>query len=309
MKPVKQSDVLDAVLRALGLKVLNSAEPAARPASILSARPLRILLAEDNILNQKLAIRILETWGHSLVVAGNGKEALAAVEAGVFDLVLMDVQMPEMDGLAATAAIRRREGAGGKRLPIIGLTAHAMKRHRDICLGAGMDDYITKPIQKEELRLAMEKAMAWNAEAPSADPSNHIIQGLLSFADEAGANSATSEITGGFDEVMALARVGGDKALLKFQIDLFLGNEAWYRAKIRDAIAGMDRELIEREAHTLKGHVAAFSESARVAAFQLEVMASEGPPDRIEAALAVVEGEIERLRPILEAWSRTNTDR
>jgi two-component system sensor histidine kinase/response regulator len=111
----------------------------------------RILLAEDNAVSQKLAVRLLEKRGHSVTVAGNGKEALAALQADAFDLVLMDVQMPEMDGFEATAAIRELEKASGSHLPVIAMTAHARLGDRERRTAAGMDDYLTKPIQPEAL--------------------------------------------------------------------------------------------------------------------------------------------------------------
>jgi signal transduction histidine kinase/ligand-binding sensor domain-containing protein/ActR/RegA family two-component response regulator len=123
-------------------------------------RKFRILLAEDHVVNKKLAVRLLEKHGHSVVVAPNGREAISAVEKDTFDLVLMDVQMPEMDGLSATAAIRARERETGDHLPIIAVTAHAMKGDQERCLEAGMDGYITKPIRVEELLATIEQVMS-----------------------------------------------------------------------------------------------------------------------------------------------------
>ncbi|MBI4517748.1 MAG: PAS domain S-box protein [Deltaproteobacteria bacterium] len=151
-KPIRQSELLDAILLALGSVTLAS------PGALLSsespppaARSLRFLLAEDNAVNQKLVVRLLEKRGHHVEVANNGKEALAAVELDAFDLVLMDVQMPELDGFEATAAIREREQTTGRHVPIVAMTAHAMKGDEERCLQAGMDGYISKPIQVEKL--------------------------------------------------------------------------------------------------------------------------------------------------------------
>jgi signal transduction histidine kinase/ActR/RegA family two-component response regulator len=129
----------------------------AAPAPSAVGRPLHILLAEDNPVNQRVAVRTLEKRGHTVRVAGNGREAVEAWQAQRFDVVLMDVQMPEVDGFEATAAIRAREGAG-RRTPIIAMTAHAMKGDRERCLAAGMDGYVTKPFQVEELFRALEAA-------------------------------------------------------------------------------------------------------------------------------------------------------
>ena len=156
LKPVKQSELLEAIELALGITVpreelLRSA--AQQPHHV---RSLHVLLAEDSLVNQKLAVALLEGQGHTVTVVNNGKEAVAATAAQKFDLVLMDVQMPEMDGLEATAQIRAREQPTGTHLPIIAMTAHALKGDRERCLAAGMDNYVAKPIRAEELFQAID---------------------------------------------------------------------------------------------------------------------------------------------------------
>jgi two-component system sensor histidine kinase/response regulator len=130
----------------------------------------RILLAEDNLINQRFAVRTLEKMGHQILVAQNGEEALAVLKTEKIDLVLMDVQMPEIDGLAAAREIRKRELGGRERMPIIAMTAHAMKGDRENCLDAGMDDYIAKPIAREELQQVIERVMKARREALSPQP-------------------------------------------------------------------------------------------------------------------------------------------
>jgi CheY-like chemotaxis protein len=125
-----------------------------------SGESLKVLLAEDNAVNQRLAVRLLEKRGHRVVVAANGREALEALEKDRFDLVLMDVQMPEMDGMEATAAIRKKESKSGAHQWVIALTAHAMKGDRENCLAAGMDGYLTKPIRPQELDEVLENCLA-----------------------------------------------------------------------------------------------------------------------------------------------------
>jgi two-component system sensor histidine kinase/response regulator len=160
-KPVKQSQLLDAIMLALG----SAAEPAAdaplitRHSLSRSHEHYSILLAEDNIINQKLAVHVLENRGHKVTVANSGKEALEELERGTFDLVLMDVQMPEMDGFQATAAIRSREAGTGVRLPIVAMTAHAMAGDRERCLQAGMDDYVSKPLKPIDLFQTIDRAI------------------------------------------------------------------------------------------------------------------------------------------------------
>jgi two-component system, sensor histidine kinase and response regulator len=158
-KPVRQAELLDAILTALGTRPTKEASAAlvTRHSLRETSNHLRILLAEDNTVNQVLAVRLLEKRGHKVTVAGNGKEALAALGKDSFDLVLMDVQMPEMDGFEATAVIREKEKVSGNHLSIIAMTAHAMAGDRERCLEAGMDDYITKPIRSEELSAVLKR--------------------------------------------------------------------------------------------------------------------------------------------------------
>ena len=161
-KPIRQAELMSAILTALGTKSVVTPEQAAplvtrhslrehlRTAPVRSS-PLRILLVEDNAVNCLLALRLLQKRGNQVVVAGNGMEALALLEKESFDLALMDVQMPEMDGFQATAAIREKERVTGNHLPVIAMTAHAMVGDKERCLAAGMDDYITKPIDPAEM--------------------------------------------------------------------------------------------------------------------------------------------------------------
>jgi signal transduction histidine kinase/DNA-binding response OmpR family regulator len=152
-KPVDQARLAELVKAALG-RGSKRPDPDARLAREPDAdapQPLRILLAEDNLVNQKVAARLLQKQGHSVEIANNGVEALSAWERQEFDLILMDVQMPEMDGLETTAAIRQREQTSGAHVPIIALTAHAMSGDRETCLAAGMDGFVTKPIRKDDL--------------------------------------------------------------------------------------------------------------------------------------------------------------
>jgi CheY-like chemotaxis protein len=156
-KPVSQSELLDAVLRVAGLK-RSEAKPAlvTRHSLREEVRSLRILLAEDNAVNQLLATRLLEKQGHHVATVGNGRAALERLEKETFDLILMDIQMPEMDGFEATAAIRKQEESTGKHLPIVAMTAHAMEGDRERCLAAGMDGYIAKPVRAKDLIDAIE---------------------------------------------------------------------------------------------------------------------------------------------------------
>jgi PAS domain S-box-containing protein len=178
-KPVTQTDLLRAIQNALGKSLVDARGRPVLPADAQShpaapqapSRRLRVLLAEDNLVNQRLGALLLERLGHAATVAGDGKEALAVLEREEFDLVLMDVQMPEMDGLEATRTLRRREAEGGRRLPVLALTAYAMKGDKERCLDAGMDGYLSKPIDEKELRQAIHSLFpaTGNAESPHGD--------------------------------------------------------------------------------------------------------------------------------------------
>jgi PAS domain S-box-containing protein len=307
MKPVNQPDLLSAILTALGAPLPAAAEPsdaACRPA----CRPLRVLLAEDNVVNQKLALRLLEKQGHTVVIVRTGREALAELGVGSaeessadpsgvtpaafapdpFDLVLMDVQMPEMDGMEAARRIRRHEAARGGRVPILAMTAHAMKGDRERCLEAGMNGYVAKPVQPHELYSAIADAVAGQAPAlprPSSD----------------GDGRAALQP---FDRRQAMANVAGDADLLGELVQEFVATWPAQRAELLAAVARMDRPAVGRLAHLIKGGVGNFAAEAAVAAAQrLETLAgADGVPGIVEAANCVVE-EIERLRPALEAFA------
>ena len=160
IKPAKQSEMHDAVVSSLNALGITPTVPevAQDPAQATgTTAKLQILLAEDNLVNQKLAIGILGNLGHSVTVANNGIEALEKLEQGKFDLVLMDVQMPEMDGLVATQEIRRREATTNTHVPVVAMTAHAMKGDRERCLESGMDDYLCKPIRMKDMTEKLEE--------------------------------------------------------------------------------------------------------------------------------------------------------
>ena len=167
-KPVRQWELREAILSVLGMreKAGASTNLVTRHSLRETRKCLRMLLAEDNAINQALAVRLLSKRGHTVVVAVNGKEAVKAFETQNFDLILMDVQMPEMDGFEATAAIRQKEKSLGTHIPIIAMTAHAMKGDQERCLSAGMDEYLTKPIQIDELIKVTEGLMATRGSLP-----------------------------------------------------------------------------------------------------------------------------------------------
>jgi len=169
VKPIKQADLLNVMVRALGVssRHLHAPSPVIQSPRAEPCGPLRVLLVEDNIVNQRLAMRILEKQGHTVAVAGDGQEALELLQHESFHLAFMDIQMPGMDGLEATRQIREQEKQTGSRLPIVALTAHAMKDDRERCLKAGMDAYLSKPIQPEELLKTIAELLSRAAPVPT----------------------------------------------------------------------------------------------------------------------------------------------
>jgi two-component system sensor histidine kinase/response regulator len=285
-KPIGQSELLDAILLALGARTAeNRLHEAISPAEEKSkGRHLNILLAEDNSVNQKLAIRLLEKAGHTAVLATNGKEVLQAlkqVSPPGFDVVLMDIQMPEMDGMEATAAIREQEKSSGKHLPIIAMTANAMRGDRERYLGGGMDGYISKPIHPRGLLAEIERCLAGN-ERSTAMTENPSQQGEH------------------LDRTSLLERVEGDQELLAEMIRLFQADMPQLLGTMRNALRQGDMTLLERSAHSMKG--AAGNLSAKVAvdaASHLEQSAKNGDAESSKANLATLEGAVERLLPRL----------
>jgi signal transduction histidine kinase/DNA-binding response OmpR family regulator/HPt (histidine-containing phosphotransfer) domain-containing protein len=279
IKPVKPSDLLDAILTALAGTAPARRKPAgAAPAAAPAAAPLRILLAEDNAVNQKLAVRLLEKQGHQVLLAPNGRQAVDAVEEQPFDLVLMDVQMPEMNGLEAAAAIREREKVTGGHVPIIALTAHAMKGDREECVAAGMDDYITKPLQAKEL---------YEAIARQAPPLAQTVPGPV--ADD-----------NLLDQGAALARVGGDSDLLEELVELFLDDCPKLLAEIETAVVRRDGPAVQRCAHRMKGAVGVFASGpAFEAAKRLELAGRSPDLSGVDQEHNALRRELQRLQPLL----------
>jgi signal transduction histidine kinase/CheY-like chemotaxis protein/HPt (histidine-containing phosphotransfer) domain-containing protein len=289
-KPLKQSELFDAIVTALSQKpVVHEPSTPATPV-IGSRRHLRILLAEDNAVNQRLAVKLLEKQGHQVVVAGNGKEALAALERDQFDLILMDVQMPEMGGLEATARIREREKATSGHIPIVAMTAHALKGDRERCLEAGMDGYVAKPVQSRTLFETIDSVLPAEAASDAELPTP---------ADEA---AAKVEV---FDSEAALAMIDGDLELFGELVTLFMSESAELLDQIRDAFTRRDAKALERAAHSLKGSVGAFhAEAARLAAQRLEDLGKAGDFEQAGSVCEELETEVARLSDALAEYQR-----
>ena len=275
-KPVDQRELLSAIGRVLARE---PGQRAVMPSSMLPAelpeRRLHVLLAEDNLVNQRLAQSLLERRGHKVTIAANGREAVNAVTAHSFDVVLMDVQMPEMGGFEATAAIRALETSRrSARMPVIAMTAHAMKGDRERCLGAGMDEYLTKPLDPKHL-CALVEQMAGGAPAAVPDEANTL-------------------------SVDVLARVGGDRELLAEISRLFIDDAPRHLEHIRLALEARDGDALRRAAHGLKGAAANFDADGVVSAARtLEEMGRTGAFEKHDAVWRSLIRETERLISIL----------
>ncbi|PYM60404.1 MAG: hypothetical protein DMD79_15845, partial [Candidatus Rokuibacteriota bacterium] len=279
-KPVNQADLREAILVALGpaasgRSTADGAVPLVTRHTLRERRRrLHVLVAEDNPVNQKVAVRLLERHGHAVRVVGTGRDAVAAVAQTLFDLVLMDVQMPDMDGLEATVAIRARERADQtaaskrRRIPIVALTAHAMKGDADRCLAAGMDGYVSKPVSWEALQAEIERVLV-SADGLPAPP---------------------------VDLAVFLETVGGDRVLIRELVGVFVADCPGRRLELRQAIARADAEGLRQVAHGLKGALATLGATAAWAlAADLERRGEDGRLQDAEDTLARLEDELDRL--------------
>ncbi|MEO6235796.1 MAG: ATP-binding protein [Vicinamibacterales bacterium] len=249
--------------------------------AIPTAKRRRILVAEDNVVNQHVAVGLLTSRGHQVSLAENGREAIAALADGGFDLVLMDVQMPEMDGFEATAAIRLAEQGSGRRIRIVAMTARAMTGDREKCLAAGMDGYLSKPIDPAMLFAAVEEAVPGGA-GPIA---------LAAPAD------------GPVDRETLMTRVGGDEGLFREIVELFLADCPIRVAAIEAAVARRNPEEIRVAAHALKGSAGNLSATRLTAAARvLEALGAEGQVEGTATALQDLRVEARVASDVLREW-------
>jgi CheY-like chemotaxis protein/HPt (histidine-containing phosphotransfer) domain-containing protein len=254
VKPVKLSELFDAIALALGVAETTVRRGGGRREPVVELPPLDILLAEDSEVNQRLAVAMLEKHGHQVQVAATGHEVLSACSQHQFDLILMDVQMPEMDGLEATAAIRMRERQTGGHVPIVAMTAHALKGDREKCLAAGMDDYVAKPIHIADVFSAMASALKLASRSPAGRKSPE------SSENGRGAATAPPVIDGAVDWPAAFHSVKGDSDLLRDVVEAALEEVPRQVAAIREAGQRQDAAAMRLAAHGLKGAVRYFGE-------------------------------------------------
>jgi len=291
-KPVKQSELYNIVLRVLGFDALDDGwlsmvEPV--PGEL---PPLRILLVEDSLANQKVALAMLSGAGHTTVVANHGQEALDILAMQDFDVVLMDVQMPVMDGLKATAAIRAGEDSIHDHQPIVAMTAHAMSGDRERCLAAGMDEYVSKPVHQKPLFEAIAAAIGFEATNTSASriaTSSGILQ-----------PAASPKLV---DWTGPLTQLSGDHAVLKDITESYLNETIDNLSRLPAAIAAGNARESHRLAHTVKGAMRFFhAEAAQLHGQELEDLAATGDLTSAPQLFESLDVEVQRVLAVLKRF-------
>jgi PAS domain S-box-containing protein len=271
MKPVTQSELLDSIIDVMGLSTTDAAarqQPPTTPPVAVLKKKLNVLLAEDNKVNQKLAVSILEKQGHHVDVADNGKEAVMMVANGTYDLVLMDVQMPIMDGLDATRTIRANEQTTGGHQLIVAMTAHAMEGDRELCIESGMDDYLSKPIRIHDFAAKLKTLIEPEETPPSRvqtadvpvcasetlEPEGPVIE--LERNEPESDNVEGAERTAGHvDWELAAKATANDADLLRDLIGIFLNELPDLLQRLGAGVAAGDADSVKKVAHKVKGSV------------------------------------------------------
>jgi signal transduction histidine kinase/CheY-like chemotaxis protein len=294
-KPLASRELAEAIAAALGRRGADGArERAALLPERGERRRLRILVAEDNRINRHVALSILERQGHTVVVAENGRQAIQLLDSGGIDLVLMDVQMPELDGIAATALIREREKLTGHHVPIVAITAHAMKGDRDRCLAAGMDGYVSKPFQATEVLAVVERLGGRPGAAPERRP--------------AAAESPETVAGPAVDRERLLEMSVGDVGLLAEVVDLFLEQRTALLQPLEAALARADAKAVEAAAHKLKGTLGSLAaEQGMRLAHRLEHTGRSGDLHGADGELEALRQEIRRVESELRTIAREAT--
>jgi CheY-like chemotaxis protein len=266
-----------------------------RPGDFVSRR---ILLAEDGVVNQKVASELLTKRGHHVTLANNGEEALKKFREREFDLILMDIQMPVMDGFAATAAIRESEAGSQRHIPIVAMTAHAMTGDRERCLSRGMDTYVAKPFRPAELFRVVEQIQPRQA-ASTIEPDESADQSVIAKLPDQ--RLLTSAASPPFERAEALKRVGDSEDILRELVELFQVECPKQMVEIQQQRAAGDLPGLARAAHTLKGSVGIFAAQAAFdAALRIEMMGRNGDASQFDEAWADLEREIGRLLTAFE---------
>ena len=307
-KPVKRNALLRTLVRLFEERRHTGAvvgEDSAAPRD--SAAPLRLLIAEDNPTNQKVAASMVKRLGYRADVVANGYEALDALKLLPYDLVLMDVQMPELDGLEATRRYRALERGTGHHLPIVAMTAHASVADRERCLEAGMDDFVTKPVRRDVLG----KAIARNLRSAVSAPSEHSpaagraspgASGPMQTPSRAPAGSAADE-DGGFSIPVLMQRLDNDEEIAREVAGIFVESSRELYAELAEAVPAGDSDRVRSRAHSIKGSAGNIGASAlQQTAAEMEIAGREGRLDDAERLLPVLHQGLEQVNTVLESW-------
>ena len=289
-KPIKQSELFDAIVNATGVAAINDTETRTGSAlqSIKTSHPLHVLIAEDNPVNQRLVMDILQERGHTYSLAVNGIDVLYLLDLHKFDVILMDGQMPEMDGYQTTQEIRRREQSSGRHIRIVAVTAHAMKQDRERCLAVGMDDYISKPIDADKLIASLEQV-----------PTDAVLTLPLALK-----TSPSQPVV--FDLQAALKRVRGKDDLLKELITVLLQDMPHALADIDTAVTNRDAQLLERTAHRLRGASSTVcAEAVACAVGQLEELSRAAAFDVIPQVVLGLHRQAAELLLVMKNYLET----
>jgi CheY-like chemotaxis protein len=285
LKPVRQSELRDAIGRVLS--ATKGKQPLITRFSlreqVIGSRSLKILLAEDNLTNQKLATRLLEKRNHGVKVVANGREALEALDKDTYDLVLMDMQMPEMDGFEATAALRENEKSTGNRQPVVAMTALAMNGDRERCMAVGMDGYISKPIRPQELDELLDA---------------YVAQKMSTSAQ----SQPVVAVNGALDVTQLLDRIDDDRSFLAELADVFRRDYPQNIEAIRSAIDAQNGDELRRSAHALKGALWNLSATrAATLAAELEGMGRSLDLSSAQSTLDILVSELPKVTRALES--------
>jgi len=302
IKPVTQAELLDAMLIAIG-RTAKMEPVSLSPSIVRAATGLRILIAEDNVINRALASGILEKRGHSLVQAANGREAVEAAAREAFDLVLMDVQMPEVDGLEATRCIRESEHGTARHTPIAAMTAHAMAGDRERCLDAGMDDYISKPLQKADLLDLLDRISAGQNSASAAIPPSIPNGHRAPDGSQTLPFELPVRVLPVFSREKLLDQLDGDEALMSRMIALFHENTPHLLDDIRGSIVRRDARDLAHSAHALLSSLGVFGAlDASHLTRQLEAHGREKNYQHTDETFAALERETAEIHLALAAF-------
>ena len=334
VKPVKPAELNRAIATAMrGASSVGTVPPDKRSepraaAGAPGGRSIRVLVAEDNPVNQRVISRLLEKFGHSVTLAADGRQALIALygpdavapsggegdrpisgllpnnsdsRPAPFDVIFMDVQMPEMDGFEATGTIRAREVGTGYRMPIVAMTAHAMKGDRERCLAAGMDDYVSKPVQRTELLRVLD----WAISLAPVDTAPAAPAALVAVTEPTPPPRAADPA---FDRAAALERLGGDEELFAEVAGLFCSDSQKFLDELQRAVSGGDAPTVQRAAHGLKGASGYVGGSGAVeAAGALEKIGASGDLAAAPGALATLAREVTQLAAALAEFPEPQT--